>query len=79
MSVIIGFKSDEQMKLMAGALASRLGYQDVSALMRAILEEKIAETFSEKERDQLTALLSPKTQDTARDEALPKGKTARRG
>ena len=47
------------MKLMAGALATRLGFADVSAMMRAILDEKIIETFSEKEREQLLSLLSP--------------------
>lgn len=60
MSKIIGFNADEQMKLLAGALASRLGYQDVSDLMRNILREKLDETFSDEELAQLTALLSPK-------------------
>jgi hypothetical protein len=59
MSKIIGFNADERMKLMAGALASRLGFADVSAMMRAILDEKIIETFSDKEREQLLSLLSP--------------------
>ena len=71
-SKIIGFNADERLKMMASALAQRLGYQDVSALMRAILEEKIQETFTEKEREQLLDLLSPT------DKSLPKAKAGRR-
>ena len=50
---IIGFNADERMKLMAQALASRLGYADVSSMMRAFLDEKIDETFTVEERKQL--------------------------
>lgn len=59
MAKIIGFNADERMKTMASALASRLGYPDVSSMMRAILEEKIESTFSEQERQQLLDLLTP--------------------
>jgi len=69
MAKIIGFNADERLKLMASALASRLGYSDVSSMMRALLEEKINATFSPQEREQLLKLLSPL--DTADDKTRP--------
>ena len=74
MSKTIGLNADERQKVLADVLAKRLGYNNVSAMIRDWLEKGFSEHISEDEQRQIIALYQP----SAEKRVVPKSKTGRR-
>ncbi len=60
MAKTIGFIADENMRLLATALAKRLGYEDTSSMLRALLMEEINAEIPPAEQEQIIKLFQNK-------------------
>ncbi len=60
MSQTIAFNADERMKILSDALAKRLGYSNLSEMLRDWVEKEIAENIPPEEQEQIVALYKPR-------------------
>ena len=73
-SKTIALNADDRQKALAEVLARRLGYRNVSDMIRDWLEKGFSEHISEDEQRQIIALYQP----SAEKRVVPKSKTGRR-
>lgn len=76
MSQTIAFNSDDRQKALSEALAKRLGFRNVSDMLRAWLEDSIAENIPPEEQKQIVALYAPRA--TADTRTRPGKKSGKR-
>lgn len=70
----IAFNADDRQKILAEVLAKRLGYANVSDMLRDWLESGFNENITVVEQEQIMAFYKPKS---AKEKSLPKGHSRR--
>lgn len=76
MSQTIAFNADDRQKILVEVLAKRLGYKNVSDMLRAWIDEGISENIGADEQAQILSFYAPKRGAESRTEyeARPKGR-----
>jgi hypothetical protein len=68
MSQTIAFNADDRQKILVEVLAKRLGYKNVSDMLRAWIDNGITENISADEQTQILSFYAPKHGSESRSE-----------
>lgn len=69
MSQTISFNADDRQKILVEVLAKRLGFKNVSDMLRGWIEDGITEQITEQEQAQILSFYKPRAESSKRPKA----------